>query len=141
MNFSDIPQFPHSYYEVDVPWKQIEDNLVVYQEMGLDLDPDFQRGHVWTETQQRGFLEYSLRGGQSARHVYFNSPNWHQSRRPIQLIVGKQRLWALTMQRGPAGHPVTVRVTRDHAWLLADGTETRKLELEQLAGGFLSKAA
>ena len=28
------------------------------EEMGLELNPDFQRGHVWTEQQQIAFLEY-----------------------------------------------------------------------------------
>lgn len=44
---------------------------------GLQLDPKFQRGHVWTEKQQIAFLEYFFRGGKSGLVVYFNKPDWH----------------------------------------------------------------
>lgn len=42
----------------------------------LELNPDFQRGHVWTEEQQVAFIEYILRGGKSGRVVYLNNPSW-----------------------------------------------------------------
>ena len=38
--------------------KFIEDEV---SEMGLQLNPDFQRGHVWTEEQQIAWIEYHLR--------------------------------------------------------------------------------
>ena len=52
------------------------------EEMGLQLDPEFQRGHVWTEQQQIAWLEYHLRGGKSGNTIYLNNPFWHSSRQP-----------------------------------------------------------
>ena len=40
---------------------------------GLVLNPDFQRGHVWTEEQQTAYIEYLLMGGLSGRTVYLNA--------------------------------------------------------------------
>lgn len=44
---------------------------------GLQLNPDFQRGNVWTEHQQTAYIEFLLKGGKSARILYFNNPSWH----------------------------------------------------------------
>ena len=42
-----------SSYEINVSFKQIERTLKEFEEdYGLELNPDFQRGHVWTEEQQ-----------------------------------------------------------------------------------------
>lgn len=94
MRYQDIETFPYARYEVDVMWAYLESHLERYVEQGLDLDPDFQRGHVWTEYQQRAFVEHMLRGGRSPRHIYFNCPDFHRGRGTIQLIDGKQRLEA-----------------------------------------------
>ena len=50
-------------------------------EEGLQLNPDFQRGHVWTEDQQVKFLEFILRGGKTGR-----TPFHHVFPRHIDLI-------------------------------------------------------
>lgn len=66
LKYSDIPKFPRSAYEVDVPWGYIEKHLKSILSdgpSGLNLDPDFQRAHVWTEEQQRAYIEYQLMGG------------------------------------------------------------------------------
>lgn len=52
--FKDIPQFTHSgYYQVNYSLmslvKYIEEEV---NEAGLQLNPEFQRGHVWNEEQQ-----------------------------------------------------------------------------------------
>jgi uncharacterized protein with ParB-like and HNH nuclease domain len=47
------------------------------EELGLQLNPKFQRGHVWTEQQQIAFLEYFFRGGKSGLVCYFNKPDWN----------------------------------------------------------------
>ena len=52
------------------------------EEDGLQLCPDFQRGHVWTEQQTpRGVRSFWEAG--SGRTIYLNNPNWmgkgHQS--------------------------------------------------------------
>lgn len=77
--FADIPQFTREgSYTVDYPinylYKWIKEEQ---EEMGLCLNPDFQRGHVWTEKQQIAYMEFFLRGGKSGRDVYFNCPSWH----------------------------------------------------------------
>ncbi len=38
----------------------------------LQLNPEFQRGHVWTQNQQEKYIEFILRGGKSGRDFYFN---------------------------------------------------------------------
>jgi len=68
---------------------------------GLDTDPDFQRGHVWTEVQKVRFIEYLLRGGK-APPLRFNSPAFAGAKHlatsdlseAIVLVDGKQRLTA-----------------------------------------------
>jgi hypothetical protein len=94
MRFEDIPPIAAARYEVDVSWLHLEMNLASYAEQGLNLDPDFQRPHVWTESQQVRFVEHMLAGGTSPRHIYFNAPRWREGKGPIELIDGKQRLAA-----------------------------------------------
>lgn len=38
----------------------------------LQLNPIFQRGHIWTEEQQSKYIEFILRGGKTGRDFYFN---------------------------------------------------------------------
>jgi len=74
-------------------------------EGGLDLDPDFQRGHVWTDLHRTRYLQHLLRGGQHGRVIVWNSPTYaYHDRRadsdlPTTLVVvdGKQRLTAVRM--------------------------------------------
>lgn len=66
---------------------------------GVDLDPDFQRGHVWTQRQKTKFIEYILRGG-VVPPIRFNSPCFGGHRKSkdcdlpdtVVLVDGKQRL-------------------------------------------------
>ncbi len=96
MHFKDIPQFPKAHYKVSVDWGHLEAQLEELNAEGcLDLDPDFQRAHVWTEEQQIAYVEYVLRGGEVAKNLTFNAPGWPASHGvPIQLVDGKQRLEA-----------------------------------------------
>ena len=82
----------------DVAWstllKKVEDEK---SEMGLDLMPDFQRGHVWTLEQQQAFVEYALRGG-AVPTLYFNCPGYMTARGvegPYVIVDGLQRLTAV----------------------------------------------
>jgi hypothetical protein len=98
LTFSDIPQFPRSAYEVDVPWSYIEKSLATMGEGpgGLELNPDFQRAHVWTEDQQRSYVEYQLMGGDVSRNIVFNSPDYTRGcQETVVLLDGKQRLEAV----------------------------------------------
>ncbi len=100
--FADIPQFTvASSYRVDVSWDFLEDQLAHWNDRtgglgGLDMNPDFQRAHVWTEGQQIKFVEYQLRGGLYGREIYWNNPNWHTGfGAPTVLVDGKKRLEAV----------------------------------------------
>lgn len=68
---------------------------------GLDLDPEFQRGHVWKQEHQIKFVEFILRGG-VAPIIMFNSPAYNdfvKSKLPdtVVLVDGKQRINAILM--------------------------------------------
>lgn len=76
--FKDIPLFTSDgNYQTDLDIKRVPNWIKDEQECGLQLNPKFQRGHVWTEEQQIAWLEYFLRGGKSGNVVYFNNPSWH----------------------------------------------------------------
>lgn len=96
MKFSDIKQFPQSNYMVHQPWRTLlkwkEDMIETYN---MDLNPDFQRGYIWGESQKRSYLEYILRGGVSGRSLYFNHPSWMKEFNEndrLEIVDGKQRL-------------------------------------------------
>lgn len=96
--FKDIPQFIQAgSYCVDMPLKMIPGKIKEWEDdLGLQLNPDFQRGHVWTEEQQIAFMEFILRGGESGRIVYFNHPGWMGSfEGEFVCVDGLQRLTAI----------------------------------------------
>lgn len=103
--FQDIPQLTHNgHYRVNIGWDYLEHWLADHQEHDpkLDLDPDFQRGYVWTPEQKTAYVEYILRGGQSGRYLYFNCPSWMEIGRKnprkyndFVIVDGKQRLSAV----------------------------------------------
>lgn len=78
-SFKDIPRFiSHGNYAVDMGISHLQNWInEMTEDWGLKLDPDFQRGHVWTEEQQTKYVEFLLRGGKTGLDVYFNSPSWH----------------------------------------------------------------
>lgn len=102
--FADIPQLTRDgTYQVNVPIRYVLDNITKWEEddyYQLQLNPDFQRGHVWTEEQQVSYMEFLLRGGKTARVIYFNKPSW-QGCTPIKkyddfvCVDGLQRLTAI----------------------------------------------
>lgn len=77
--FADIPKLiQHGSWECDYRIHSLAKQIDQWvAEDGLILDPDFQRGHVWTTKQQREFVEFFLRGGKTARVIYLNYPSWH----------------------------------------------------------------
>jgi len=97
MKFRDIPQISRASYQTDVPLDAIEDTLARYQQQyNLNMEPDFQRAHVWTEEQQVRFVEFLLRGGQSGRTILFNHPGWMTTfKGEFVLVDGLQRLTAI----------------------------------------------
>lgn len=87
--------FPRSAWEVNVALHAIERHLEHFCDpSGLDLNPDFQRGHVWTNDQQAAFVEYLVQSGPSARVIYFAADGWPHNSSPVVIVDGKQRLEA-----------------------------------------------
>lgn len=79
--FRDIPKFTKDgNWQADFDFIQlikfIDEHIENY---GLQLNPDFQRGHVWTEEQQIKWIEFFLRGGRTSRIIYLNKPDWNCS--------------------------------------------------------------
>ena len=77
--FSEIPKFIsdgtyRASYTLHHFVRFIQEEV---ETLDLQLDPDFQRGHVWTEEQQVAWLEYNLRGGRSGNVIYLNKPSWN----------------------------------------------------------------
>lgn len=106
MKFSDIPEMTSvGNYETNMPLSLLENKIVEWiddKDLPLVLNPDFQRGHVWTKEQQIAFVEFFLRGGMTGRVLYFNYPNWgHFTPIPkgqyseFIIVDGLQRLTAL----------------------------------------------
>jgi len=90
--------FPHAAYEVHVPWNHLEDTLAHHvKDYGLNLDPDYQRAHVWTKKQQTAYIEYMLLGGELSRTLVFTADHWMSSGdlKRYELTDGKQRLEAV----------------------------------------------
>lgn len=82
-SYKQIPKFTNEgVYHVDmspawlIKWIQEEETT-----MGLELNPNFQRGHVWTREQQIAYVEYRLRGGKSGVDLYFNCSFWFEGKR------------------------------------------------------------
>ncbi len=103
MKFNEIPQFiSSSGYEINMPLDFLENKIQEWIKddyYNLQLNPDFQRGHVWTKDQQISFVEYYFRGGTSGRVLYFNKPSWNHEATTnyddFVIVDGLQRLTAL----------------------------------------------
>lgn len=99
MIYSDIPQFPKAHWNAMFSWKYVSGQIQKWQSeflAPLNLDPDYQRAHVWTPEQQTAYIEYALQGGEVGRNIIFNCPGWMGDwRGPFELLDGKQRLGAV----------------------------------------------
>lgn len=96
-SLDEIPKFIHGgHYSVTVDWDYIEQWIEDKLQHNLELDPDFQRAHVWNQEKQIRYIEFILRGGESSRVIYWNCPGWmNDFRGPMLLVDGKQRLEAV----------------------------------------------
>jgi hypothetical protein len=95
--YRDIELFPRYHYEVDIDWHYLEVTIErAIKEDGLNLNPDFQRAHVWTRDQQIAYVEYILKGGEVGKNLTFNCPGWGGviDIGRYEIIDGKQRLEA-----------------------------------------------
>lgn len=98
IHWKDLPKLTAiGSYEVCQPLDSLKDAVDRYiKEYGLNLLPDFQRGHVWNEEQQVKYVEFLLKGGQTNNVLYFNHPGWMNSFKGEFVIVdGLQRLTAI----------------------------------------------
>jgi len=79
INFNDIPQFTESgQWECSYSFKSLLEFIdEEVSERGLQLNPDFQRGRVWSNEQSSKYIEFVLQGGRTANIIYLNNPSWH----------------------------------------------------------------
>ena len=122
MKFADIVPFSTANYQVNIGWWYLENAIKEYRNnYGLELEPDFQRAHVWTDLQATRYVEHRLRRGMNARELYFNCPNWGISPvGPLILVDGLQRLTAVRrFLRGelrPFGHTIVDFNDKGRIW-------------------------
>ena len=86
MKWEELPKFiEDGNYEITVRLPELVNKIETYKvskdksvvEYNLDMNPDFQRGHVWMEEQQIKYIETLLMGGaKNARVIYLNCPDW-----------------------------------------------------------------
>lgn len=102
-DFNKIPMFTNCNgwgcsFSLDMIPKQINDFVT---NSGLILNPDFQRGNVWTDFQRTAYLEFFLRRGKTGRDIYFNHPYWQTGRQckpgDFVLVDGLQRITTILM--------------------------------------------
>jgi hypothetical protein len=98
-SFNQINRIKYGTYSIDVDWKNIKRQLQWYKEdFNLDLDPEYQRGFVWTNQQKIDYIEYILKWWISGRDIFFNKPKFPQElddNFPLEIVDGKQRLSAV----------------------------------------------
>lgn len=134
--FSDIPQFTdHGQWECDYTPDRLIKQVDEWVGEGLDLDPDFQRGHVWTPKQQTSYVEFFLRGGKTARVLYFNNPAWMRGAKTgytdFVIVDGLQRLTAF---RAFINNEIKVfgSYFREYTQSFRMGTNTVKVNMNDL---------
>lgn len=105
-NLQEIPQlFGFGNYKVTILFSCLLKQIESYKkDVNLDLEPEFQRGYVWTQQQKEKYVEYILRGGTHGRDILFNYPSWSKEISPLEkdpilnrmvIVDGKQRLSAV----------------------------------------------
>jgi len=102
IKFRDIPRMSFASYQCNVSWDFLEQMLETYTDgFGLELNPDFQRGHVWTDEQRSAYCEWILQGGRSGKDIFFNCPGWSggggRGNMNMVCVDGLQRLTAVRM--------------------------------------------
>lgn len=103
MTWFDIRQFTRAAnYNINVSWGYLEQALARWAEdYTVEIEPEFQRAHVWSDDQRSRYVEYVLRGGKSSRVLHWNCPDFGVGskdkafNRTITLVDGLQRLTAV----------------------------------------------
>jgi uncharacterized protein with ParB-like and HNH nuclease domain len=97
----DIPQFKKAQKTLDIWWVDLEQNWLNNPNVNININPDYQRGYVWSQYQKEKYLEFIFHGGETGKDIYFNHPNnindngnsiWYDT---YELVDGKQRLNAV----------------------------------------------
>jgi len=96
MQFANIDQQQHNIsYQVNVEWRELQPQLHRYTDhYGLKLNTT----PKWTEQQQAEYIQYRLKGGVVGKDIWFNCPNFQNSRKKttkMVLVDGGQRLLAV----------------------------------------------
>jgi hypothetical protein len=86
------PAWTASTHGCDYELPTIEKGL---QSWDIDVSPDYQRGHVWTDEQRSAFCGYWLQGGTTPTLWIWHPPEVMGNGPRPELIDGKQRLTAL----------------------------------------------
>lgn len=103
-----IRPLPAATYECDTTWDRLEGAVSrIAESYGeLEMNPDFQRGHVWTDEQQIAFIQNCLRNVVTSAGllIQFNCASWDDFEgtsivglpRGLQCVDGLQRYTAIT---------------------------------------------
>jgi hypothetical protein len=82
---------PDIRYSVDIPLGGLERNL---EQFKVNIDPEYQRGHVWTEDQQSMFVGAFLENCKACPPFIMNFVDG-TTYGPSEVVDGKQRITAL----------------------------------------------
>ncbi len=99
LDFGTIKKFTHQgNYCVSTDLRDFKYTIDRYiEKYDLQMNPDFQRGHVWTVEQQIKFIEFLLKGGKTDP-VQFNHTEWmsnNMSEGEMVCVDGLQRSTAI----------------------------------------------
>lgn len=97
-NWDDAYEYPRSVgnWSPNIEWRKLERFLQgMITDDGLELEPDFQRGHVWTAEQQAAYVEHRIGGGANGRTLMFITDNWKHKPSWLYLLDGLQRITAV----------------------------------------------
>lgn len=111
-------------YQIHAPWNRLQHTLDEFtDDFGpVVLDPDYQRGHVWSAGQQRAYIENVLRGmvSDAGMTIQFNTPDFPQIHRrenpnrdlprEFQCLDGLQRLTAVQALQAGELQPFGLRL-------------------------------
>lgn len=104
LRMADIPKFTRSAsYMVNIHWSYLERAIKGFKESdNFDMDPDFQREHVWDDEKRSKYIEFILQGGSSGMDILTNCPHYGSGHgdpevRHMILVDGKQRLESVRM--------------------------------------------
>lgn len=83
---------PDCTYHVNVGMGHLPQAIEQY---GVDLDPVYQRGHVWDENQESSFVGAMLENSRSIPPFWFNWVSRDHHRSHSEIVDGKQRIKAI----------------------------------------------